>query len=248
MTALAANEGYIPHVPPANQSLSQPPPGVAVNSGHPDSNSYHVYICAAICIPLILILASLRLYNTMRIIHARGTLDDYVFMLSTACTIAYISLVIAFLSQGLFGRHVWDLTLGDLKNTPFLLVLLLETIWGPLVWLVKLSLFLLYLRLFGTLTWMKRLVWLGIIFTGLFYLAISIAKLGMCAPRRHESYIMSFSTERCARTKQLGVVNGVFNIISDAYLFVLPIPAVLKLHTDHRRKCGLLAVFMTGMA
>ncbi|KAL8995928.1 MAG: hypothetical protein Q9188_006693 [Gyalolechia gomerana] len=231
---------------PAGQPLAPPPSGQTAHLTHPASNSYHAYITAAICIFLILIFAVLRTYSNIYIRRHR-TLDDYTFMLATICTTIYISLVIALLSKGLFGTHVWELTLGELRNTPFLLVLLLESLWGPFVWFIKLSLFQLYLHLFGTLRWMKWAVWMGIVVTGLFYLSITVAKLAMCAPRGSQTYIMAFSTARCSRAKVLGVITGVFNILSDLYLLIIPIPAILGLNVRTPKKMGTLAVFMTGI-
>ncbi|KAL8722482.1 MAG: hypothetical protein Q9225_001046 [Loekoesia sp. 1 TL-2023] len=249
MSTSAADDkpmGYSPALPPADQPLARPPPGQTTNLDHPPSNSYHVYIAAAVCIPFILIFAIVRMYVTIRLREHRSK-DDYTFMLATVCTLIYISLVIALLSKGLFGTHVWDLTLGDLRNTPFLLVLLLESLWGPFVWFIKLSLLQLYLYLFGRLQWMKRLAWIAILVTGLFYFSITIAKIALCAPRESETYIMAFSTRRCNNTRVLGVVTGVFNIVSDLYLLVLPVPAVWKLQVSGRDKFRSLAAFMTGI-
>lgn len=249
MSTSAADDkpmGYLPAIPSADQPLVRPPPGRTANLEHPESNSYHVYIAAAVCIPLIVIFAILRIYSTIRL-RQRRSKDDYTFMLATVCTLIYISLVIALLSKGLFGTHVWDLTLGDLRNTPFLLVLLLESLWGPFVWFIKLSLLQLYLFLFERLEWMKRLAWIAILVTGLFYFSITIAKIALCAPRGSETYIMAFSTRRCNNTKVLGVVTGVFNIVSDLYLLILPVPAVLKLQVSDRDKFRSLTAFMTGI-
>ncbi|KAL8935111.1 MAG: hypothetical protein Q9211_004878, partial [Gyalolechia sp. 1 TL-2023] len=235
----------LPGVDPADQPLASPPPGQTANLAHPASNAYHAYITAAICIFLILVFSILRIYSNVYIRDHR-TLDDYPFMLASVCVLVYISLVVALLSKGLFGTHVWDLTLGDLRNTPFLLVLLLESLWGPFVWFIKLSLFLLYLHLFEPLRWIKKVVWMGIVVTGLFYFSITVAKLAMCAPRGSQTYIMAFSTARCSRAKVLGVITGAFNIVSDLYLLVIPIPAILGLQVSTARKRGLLAIFMTG--
>ena len=240
------SNGHLPEVPPADQPLARPPPGQTANLDHPVSHSYEVYVTAAVCIPLILIFATLRIYNVIWIRRFR-TPDDYTFMLATVCTIIWICLVIALLTKGLFGTHIWDLTLGDLRNTPFLMVLLLESLWGPFVFFIKLSLFQLYLYLFKSLRWLKHLVWAGITVTGLFYSTDTVAKIALCAPRGNQTYIMSFSSPSCHNSKALAVVTGVFNIISDLYLLVIPVPAILRLHTTPRRKTGTLAIFGTGI-
>ncbi|KAL8804144.1 MAG: hypothetical protein Q9200_005950 [Gallowayella weberi] len=246
---MAPRVGYMPSPPPANSSslpLSLPPPGMTADFEHPTSNSFHVTIAAATCIPIIVMLASLRMYNLL-CIHRQRTVADYTFMLATIWTIIYFGLLMGLLNKGLFGRHIWEIRLEDLTNNPFLLVLLLESLYGPFVWLIKTSLFLLYRQIFSTKRYLQNLVWAGIIVTGLFYWSSTIAKIALCAPRRHETYIMAFATARCGRTKTLAVGSGVFNILSDLYLIVIPIPPTLALHLNPRKKWRLIAVFLTGI-
>lgn len=239
--------GYLPNLPPGRQPLTHPPPGRTANFEHSESNSIRGNVCAAVCMPVIVILATIRIYNKAYVKPGR-TLDDYTFMLATVGALIYISLVIALLSKGFFGTHIWDLTVGDLRNSPFQLVLIIEVMWGPFVWLIKLSLFLMYLRLFEVLKWFKRLVWAGILCTGLFYISTSVAKIVLCAPRGGETYVIAFSKAQCGSTKQIGVVAGVFNIISDLYLLLIPMPAVWNLNTSKRNRLGILACFLTGIA
>lgn len=245
-TAAAHAVGYLPNIPSGNEPLASPPPGRTVNLEHPKSNSIHVYIAAGVCMPLILLFAALRAYNKTYLNRGRS-LDDYTSMLATLGGLIYTSLVVALFSKGLFGNHIWDLTLGDLTNTPFLLVLVIEALWGPFIWLIKLSLFLMYMEIFKVLAWFKRLVWVGVIVSGLFYFSGTVAKLALCATRENETYIMAFSAPRCDSTKMLGIVTGIFNIISDVYLLLLPVPVVLKLRMERRKKYGILAGFGTGI-
>ena len=50
-------------------------------------------------------------------------------------------------------------------------------VYGPVIWLVKLALFLLFFDIFGQLRWMRYCIKLGILVTGLFYLSNLIAFL-----------------------------------------------------------------------
>ena len=168
-------------------------------------------------------------------------------MLGVIYTIIWIALVVELMKEGVMGRHIWELTLADLKNESFLLVLLTETLYGPFIWIIKLSLFLLYLEIFTPYRWLKHAAWGGIIVTGLFYGSSSIIKLALCVPRGDENYIDAFSSRRCNKTKVLAIFGGVFNILSDLYLLVLPIPGTWKLQVPPRKKCAIMAVFMTGI-
>lgn len=246
--AVTVPTGYLPSVLPASHMpVSPPPPGVTANLDDPDSNSFRVNVAAGICIPLIIFLASLRLYVKLKISRSH-TWADYAFMLATVWALVYLGLTIGLFSKGLFGTHIWDLTVDDLKNTPFLLVLLLESLYGPFIWLIKLSMFLLYLQLFGTTKpYIRYLVWGGITVTGLFYLSSMIGSLVMCAPRGGETYIIAFSAPRCHGSKDLAVATGVFNVLSDLYLLLLPVPEVMRIQNTLRKRIRVLAVFMTGI-
>ncbi|KAL8863020.1 MAG: hypothetical protein Q9178_000393 [Gyalolechia marmorata] len=238
--------GFFPFPPPANMPLALPPPGVTANFDHPASNTWHVNVTAAICIPLIVVFSSLRLYAQWYLYPCR-TKADYTFMLAAVWTVIYIGLLIALLDKDLFGRHIWDLKLDDLTNAPFLLVLILEAIYGPFIWIIKVSLFLLYRQVFAPIPYLQYLVWGGITVTGLFYWSTVVAAVALCAPRGSETYIMAFATARCGKTKQLAVATGVFNVLSDLYLLVIPVPATLALHLPRRKKVGLLVLFATGI-
>ncbi|KAL8648062.1 MAG: hypothetical protein Q9226_006157 [Calogaya cf. arnoldii] len=242
----SAPTGFFPFPPPPNMPLAPPPPGVTPNFDHPESNAWHVDVTAAICIPLIVLFSSIRLYTQYRLYPSR-TLADYTFMLAAAWTIIYIAILLALLDKGLFGRHIWDTKMEDLTNTPFLLTLVLEAIYGPFVWMIKISLFFLYRQLFHPKQYFLYLVWAGVIVSGLFYWSSLIAAVALCAPRGDETYIMAFASARCGKTKGLAVVMGVFNVLSDLYLLVIPIPPVLGLHLQPRKKIGLLILFATGI-
>ncbi|KAI4197871.1 MAG: hypothetical protein LQ346_002885 [Caloplaca aetnensis] len=238
--------GYLPTIPSGNTPLASPPPGHTAHLEHPETNSSRVYVAAGVCIPLILIFAAIRAYHRVYIYRGRDW-DDYAFILAIICGLIYISLCVAMVSQGLFGSHIWDLTISDLRNSPFLLVLIIEALWGPFIWIIKLALFLLYFKLFNAFLWFRPLVWGGICITGLFYFSIMVADLVLCAPRAHETYIMAFSTPRCNLTKKVGIASGIFNIITDAYLLVLPSIAVKKIQIDPRKKLGIMMGFSAGI-
>lgn len=247
-TAIAATLpiGDLPTNRSGSTPLARPPPGYTANLEHPHTNATRVYVAAGVCIPLILIFAAIRAYNKLYLNRGRGR-DDYASMLATVCGLVYISLCIAMVNEGLFGIHIWDLTVSDLQNSPFLLVLVIEALWGPFIWIIKLALFLLYLKLFERFLWFRPLVWGGIYLSGVFYFSVLVADLVLCAPRAQETYVIAFSTPRCDLTKKVGVASGIFNIVTDAYLFALPCMAVMKIQIDPKKKLGVMMGFSAGI-
>lgn len=116
--------------------------------------------------------------------------------------------------------------------------------------MIKLSLFLLLLEVFGTLRWLRLMVFAGIIVTGLAYFSIMVAMAALCSPRHGYSkvdYFSAMSAPKCARNDFVNTWPAIFNILSDLYLLVLPLPAVWGLRLPTRKKVGISAIFLTGI-
>ena len=82
---------------------------------------------------------------------------------------------------------------------------------------------------------------------GAFYVSAMIWILVACTPRRGSSYLESFASPRCSKMIDMSLMVGIFGVISDVYLLIIPIPAVLPLQLPTRQKVGVLTVFLTGL-
>lgn len=116
---------------------------------------------------------------------------------------------------------------------------------------VKLSLFLLYLRLFKLNRITTWLIYAGILVCGLFYSASIIFNSVNCMPRPGEpddSMTWLLRARKCDMpSRQLAVVQGAFGTVSDIYLLVIPIHSVFQLHLPTARKVGVNSIFMIGI-
>ena len=45
----------------------------------------------------------------------------------------------------------------------------------------------------------------------------------------------------------MGIIQGVFGLLSDVYIFILPLPSLWGLQMRLRRKLGISAIFLTGL-
>ena len=111
----------------------------------------------------------------------------------------------------------------------------------------KLSLLLLYYRLFALHQWMRYLIYLGV---GLSF-ALCVASLGvfgyLCLPHRGEGWLQAALSARCHQQFFLiAYVRGPLNLLSDLYLLLLPLPAVWELHVPLQKKLGISGIFLTG--
>lgn len=137
----------------------------------------------------------------------------------------------------------------SLIRTYVQLTLILSSTYGPSIWLVKLAIFVLYLEVFGLLRWLRHLVFAGIFITGVFYITAMVIYIALCAPRNghsQASYFNALASPRCSQALSLTTGVGVFNVVSDLYLILIPLPAVWSLQLPLRRKIGLAAMFLTG--
>ena len=121
-----------------------------------------------------------------------------------------------------------------------------EIVYGPTMFFAKLALFLLFLRIFSCNRATKHAIFFGIIINCLFYVAVSLVFGIQCVRRPGESWLASGSSARCRSTLNINYIQGGFNLASDLYIFVLPLPPVWKLQMARRKKLGVFAIFLTG--
>ena len=125
-------------------------------------------------------------------------------------------------------------------------LLILQVGYPPAILFTKLSLFLMYLRIFSPSRQIRYLIFFGITIIVLFYTACLLIEVIDCTPRPEESWIVAQESKRCEQDKTLGYVMAAFNVLSDFYLLAIPLPIIWKLQLALRRKIGISIVFMTG--
>lgn len=124
---------------------------------------------------------------------------------------------------------------------------------GPVTWLVKLALFSLILSAFQPVAWLRRLCYIGIVVTGVFYAYCAISFGVTCGPKGgldRAAYLAGVAGPTCRDPTGYIQINnilmGAFGVFSDFYLLIIPIPAILKLHMPIKRKLGVLIIFLAG--
>ena len=121
-----------------------------------------------------------------------------------------------------------------------------EISYGPIIFFTKLSLLLLYLRIFSPNRGVRYAIYFGMMANLVFYAVTTIIFGVLCVPRVGEGWLQTIQTTRCHKSFIMDYAQGIFGVISDFYIFILPMPIVFKLHMPLRRKIGVAAVFMTG--
>lgn len=116
----------------------------------------------------------------------------------------------------------------------------------------KVSLLILYLRIFKPSKGAKLMVWLGNGTIVPFYVTSLITFSVYCKPSQwpHSpiEYLAVQSGSKCGiLQRNLFPIQGVFNILSDIYVLAIPIIFTWGLQLPLRRRIGICTIFLVGL-
>jgi hypothetical protein len=112
---------------------------------------------------------------------------------------------------------------------------------------VKLSLLLLYLRLFDVDRPTRSLLLGGIVCVTVFYMASVAALLAPTVPWLRRGNLLDFYNHVGRHDDRILMAMSVFGAVSDAFLLLVPLRLVWRLHMPLRKKIGVSVLFLTGM-
>lgn len=130
-------------------------------------------------------------------------------------------------------------------------ILICSVLFAASAFSVKLSLFLLYFRLFQIQNVTRWLIYSGIIVCGLFYSGMIIASCALyIPPPDHQNtsltwWLRAWKADDVAH--RLLIVQGSFGTMSDIYLLVIPIRSIFQLQLPIRRRLGISSIFLIGI-
>ena len=107
----------------------------------------------------------------------------------------------------------------------------------------KLTILLLYLRLFGVNNKFKYCTWAIMAFVFGYLCSNVLTQIFGCIPIE-----LSWRNVagHCIDRPKAGLAYGSMNIISDLFIFILPMPMVWRLRLSYKGKLGVMLVFMGG--
>ena len=122
----------------------------------------------------------------------------------------------------------------------------IQMVAAPTMWSAKSAIPTLYIHIFGTVAWFPRTCIFWVVFMSLIYGANIVVSAVYYIPHKGESWGKK-AIQRCAKSTCFAVVIGVFSLISDVVIFLLPFPLLLKLKLTRSKKIGLIVVFSVGL-
>ncbi|RDW86042.1 uncharacterized protein DSM5745_02684 [Aspergillus mulundensis] len=237
MFAMHANASETPAAPP--------PPGTEPNYIDPPSRQTTVVIVEAIFMPLMLLAVIIRVYVRTRIINLWGW-EDTTCILAACGALAHMGVIMKMLAIGM-GRHLWDIPRRIFADPAHTRLISVNITYPWTVCFTKLSILLLYKRLF-TVSRVRVAIWTGIAMTVVLYttfIAIACASLVVCTGTRTSH--PGVSTFCRAVHHQLALWHSAVNVLTDFYVLILPIAPLVKLQMSHGRKAAFSFVFASGL-
>lgn len=112
------------------------------------------------------------------------------------------------------------------------------------IFLTKLSILLLYLRLFSVNKLFAFFVITSIVIVTIFYIPLIGVGIGFLVTCND---VMNLDSPLCIQSWSMLLLNASLNVITDLWLLLLPFPLVMKLRLQPRKKLGLVTVFAAGV-
>ncbi|MCJ1251879.1 hypothetical protein MMC30_009117 [Trapelia coarctata] len=220
-----------------------PPPGVMSDFNAANPTYQWNIVCQAVCIPLSTLLVGARMYTRIHVIRKVGW-EDYV------CCVAWLGLVIystlcSIVGKNGGGTHQWNLSQEQYQI--FLKLSNVEqALYNVVIMITKISIILLYFAVFAvsrrSLTYaiLQVTLWLVVFFN----IAVTLVKIFSCSPVR--KIWTPPLPGHCLNLAAIFYSTGIFNLVTDVVLLVLPFEFTWRLKIDLKRKLGIYSVFALG--
>ncbi|KAE8406718.1 hypothetical protein BDV37DRAFT_269747 [Aspergillus pseudonomiae] len=166
-------------------------------------------------------------------------------LIASVCFIGYATIALEADKVG-SGIHVAEVAKEDLAKYAKL-ANASQIMYGPLIFVTKLSILLLYIRVFAPTkkSWMYIFIHGLLWFNAAFYLADTLLEIFACVPR--EKIWNPDVHGYCVNVNAMILATAILNTISDFSLLILPIFSVWRLHMQNTQKLGISAIFAAGL-
>ncbi|KAH7327502.1 hypothetical protein BKA65DRAFT_481201 [Rhexocercosporidium sp. MPI-PUGE-AT-0058] len=216
------------------------------DGGSPPSRKIHLIVAQVVCMGVTIIIVGLRLY-ARAMIQAVGT-DDWLILLALFFAILFTVCICVSTAVG------WTYHLEDVDDKiPALTVAfradsekwIAQLLFTPAVSTVKLSILTFYLRLSTSRTF-RYFVFGGMIFVALWFISFETVIAMTCDTPNDPVGFTGSRLDHCVSNRPTTKYHGITNILTDFFVYFLPIPLLWGLNMPPKRRLGLIFVFAVG--
>lgn len=224
-----------------------PPAGRISSLENPPNMDTVCYLTFYLCSSCATLAVVMRIYTKHYLIHAIAY-EDYASVIGLV-SLWGLFIPSLFAQRSGAGIHAWDLSLRAFSRT----IYWFDTaviVYVPGVFFIKLSILLQYLRIFvpdrkGNLaTFIAIQICIWFIFS--FSVIYLFWNIFLCNPRE-KLWNPLITTGHCYNSNTDAESSGIFNVVSDFAILLLPMPCLWKLQMPMRKKILMVGVFATGL-
>lgn len=117
-------------------------------------------------------------------------------------------------------------------------------IYAPAAWCGRAAIFLTYIRLFGTKKWLRWASYFGMIVLIPVHLILPVVET-YCILRNDRKYDIKLVSS-CSIGEVPAIIQGVFGLVADIYLLILPLPVTFSISLPLKKRVALSAMFLTA--
>lgn len=230
-----------------NGPAGSPPDGTIPNFDNPPQNLIDVvYVTAVLGLSFATLAVAIRIYTKHILLRSMGY-EDYFSIIAWVSFIGFAVPALLCVRSGA-GTHIWDLRLRSFFRMLYWENVVAITYAIPIAF-VKLSILLQYLRIFvhskqenkPLFIAIHACIWSLVVF----YLVDTIFMIFLCSPRE-KIWNPLLETGHCFDESAPYKASGVFNVLSDFAILIVPMPTLWSLQMSLKKKLLVMGVFATG--
>jgi hypothetical protein len=169
----------------------------------------------------------------------RGGWDDAVVVLAWLCCLPPPILASSLARDGV-GRDIWYVSLANL-TTMFRNLYIVSVCYGITSGFSKITILAFYLRIFPNVNF-RRTTWVMIVLSAIWGIVFSCLWAFECSPISYAwTQWNSPTSGKCLRADLIAVVQAAFSLVLEVAIFILPIPILLRLRLNWRKKLQVCA-------
>ncbi|KAL1965539.1 hypothetical protein VTN77DRAFT_5622 [Rasamsonia byssochlamydoides] len=226
-----------------------PPPGVIPNLVNPPTIGHKVEAAGWALWTVALFVVSLRTYASARQGKGRLGWDNVLIIVALILALSRIIILTVEVEVYGMGRHIWDLPIAWTSKHRSLLYIA-DMIYLIAMMCAKLSILLIYLRLFGVYNAFRFVAWGMMAVIVVYSWTVFFVYAFSCNPvywAWHVTLDEAWNARHCINFLPLNTAMGAVNIATDVVLLMLPLRMVWKVQMRTAQKLGLTLVFGTGL-
>lgn len=205
-----------------------------------------VIACYIVPIPFEILSTGLRIYAKQRQSHRgldRFTIDDFFIVFATCCAVGECCIGLAYGPPHGFGKHIDQVSAQNFETFE-VGNYIFSHFYNITLGMIKLSILTFYYRIF-IIPAFRRVVLATITFIALWVLAITVVLALECRPIA--KFWHPTLPGKCFNLVAFSYFTNISNLVTDLWIFFLPIPVIWRLQISNHQRLGLCGVFLIGL-